>query len=99
MAKDLLHQSSVFREAWVLVHRDHVVHIRVSIQNLRGPTVYERIDSGIRISEPEGAEKRCGQENVPDMACGNEEDVLSREFHRETKVANFILEYHESASP
>jgi hypothetical protein len=60
--------------------------------------VHEGIDSGIGISEPEGAEKRCGQEDVSDMACGDQEDALSREFHRDTKSPNITLEYHESAS-
>ncbi len=81
-------QGGVFREAGVLVYRDHLVHIRVSIQHLRGPAVYERIDAGVRISEPEGTEERGRQENVPDMACGNQEDALSREFHREIKVSD-----------
>jgi hypothetical protein len=74
-----------------LADRDDLVHIRVSIQHIRCPAVYERIDAGIRISEPEGTEERGRQENVPDMACGNQEDVLSREFHREIKVSDSIF--------
>jgi hypothetical protein len=60
--------------------------------------VHEGIDSGIRTSEPEGAEKRCGQENVPDVACGDNKNALSREFHRETMIPDFIPDYHESSS-
>jgi hypothetical protein len=99
MAKDLLHQGSIFREPGILIHRDHLVYIRVSIQNARGPMVHEGIDSGIGISQPERAQKRCGKEDVSDMACGDQENALSREFHRETKNTDFILEYHEFASP
>ncbi len=98
MAEDLFYQGGVFGEAGILVHREQVVHIRVSIQNARSPMVHERIDSGIRISQPEGAEKRCGQENVPDVACGDQENALSREFHRKTMNPDFIPDYHESAS-
>jgi hypothetical protein len=85
-AKNFLHQGCILQEAGVLADRDDLVHIRVSIQHIRCPAVYERIDAGIRISEPEGTEERGRQENVPDMACGNQEDVLCREFHREIKV-------------
>jgi hypothetical protein len=60
--------------------------------------VHKGIDSGIRISQPKRAEKRCGQENVPDVACGDQENALSREFHREALIRGFAPEYHESTS-
>jgi len=45
-------------------------------------------------------ERRSGvfQENISDVACGDQKDVLSREFHRGTKSPDVILEYHETAS-